>query len=1037
MAVTTEPDTPTTVQVVMVAHDPGEWFEETLESLARQDYEHLSVAVVDAAGSGIGRRVRAVIQDADVIHAPGADGFSAAANAVLSTDLMATYFLVCHDDVVLAPDVVSILVKEAQRSNAGVAGPKLVHWDRPEVIQHVGFEVDRFGVASDLAGVDELDQEQHDTVRDAFAVSSATMLIKGDLFVRLRGFDPAMSFRGENVDLCWRAQMSGARVVAVGDATVRHREQLAARTGVDHVRLEHSRNSLRAMLVNHGRFSLLFFVPLAFVISLVEMLLSAVTGRLRRLRVSASAWLWNLGRLGDVLDRRRANTRIRKVRQADITALQYFGSVRVASFVRNRFGEDAKEGVGGFFASAGRDVISSLNTAAGRTAWVAWPLVVVVVLFGSRVLISEGVPAVGDFAPFPSRASDLIGDWWVGWSDRGTGAPSSNLTSLLWMGVLGWILELVGGSLQLVRTLWVIGPILVGLIGAYRMLAEVGSRRAQVGALVGYLVVPLATVSVASGSIAGLVGYAAAPWMLRAGLRTLGATPFGSPRSPQQRRMRERMQAALSLGTAAGLAALFVPSAVGLLVVIVAGLAVGSLLIGRPGGIGWLLAAALLSLPVIAFVAFPIVVDVIATTPTWDSAADGRDGSAGALSLAELLRFEVGPSGSGLRMWLLFAPMVLPLLLGRGWRLEQAVRLWMVAMTAWALAFAAQQGMLFFGLPDVHLMLAPAAIAASGLCGMAVLTVEHDLRMTHFGWHHGLVPITAVAALLMTIGGVGLLEDGRWGLARSDHHALLTFEPEVLSGSYRVLWIGAPDYLPVEGRSLDTDLAWAATTGHNVTISDRWVPVDTGRADLFETQLTEITEGRTSRGGRRLAGLGVRYVVLLHRLAPAPFSQAETARSVPDNIVSALTNQLDLEHLEGTNSAVDVFVNTSWVPMRSLYAPGFDSGVTSLADLEVRPLLVGAPILRGDGPPWRGTVPDSAEILVAHTPRPDWHLTVDGAPAERREALSWTQAYQPDSGGEVVLDYSPPWWRRVGQIVGVASPLMLLTGWLRRRISSV
>ena len=32
----------------MVAHDPGEWFEESLTSLAGQDYPNLSILVIDA-----------------------------------------------------------------------------------------------------------------------------------------------------------------------------------------------------------------------------------------------------------------------------------------------------------------------------------------------------------------------------------------------------------------------------------------------------------------------------------------------------------------------------------------------------------------------------------------------------------------------------------------------------------------------------------------------------------------------------------------------------------------------------------------------------------------------------------------------------------------------------------------------------------------------------------------------------------------------------------------------------------------------------
>ena len=185
---------------VVVAHEPGDWFTETLESLSLQDYEHLSVAVVDAAASGIGARVSEVIADAAVIDGASTTGFSQAANTVLDAGIEADFLLVCHDDVALGPGAVTTLVAEALRSNAGIVGPKLVEWDRLEIIQHAGYDVDRFGVPAERVGAEDLDQEQHDGVSDVFAVPSAVMLVRRDLFVRLGGFDAGMAFRGEDVE---------------------------------------------------------------------------------------------------------------------------------------------------------------------------------------------------------------------------------------------------------------------------------------------------------------------------------------------------------------------------------------------------------------------------------------------------------------------------------------------------------------------------------------------------------------------------------------------------------------------------------------------------------------------------------------------------------------------------------------------------------------------------------------------------------------------------------------------------------------------
>ena len=1009
--------------VVVVAHRPGEWFVETLESLALQDYEPMGTVVVDSASSGIAEQVAEVLADAAVIDAPRASGFAEAANAVLSAEIDADYLLVCHDDVALAPDAVSVLVQEAQRSSAGVVGPKIVDWDRPEIIRHAGYDVDRFGVKAERVGVDELDQEQHDGVADVFALPSAALLVRRELFFRLGGFDAGMTFRGEDVDFCWRAQMAGARVMFVPGAVARHRGLLASRTAVGDARLTETRHALRSMLVNHGRISLAVFVPAAVLMAVCEILIAVFTARIGRVRDVVSAWAWNISRLDIVLERRRANAQVRTVRQADVTALQYLGSVRLTSFLRRQFGGEPDALIG----AAGPGVFGGLRTGTTRLPWIAWALALGIVLFGSRGLLTSGVAAVGDFAALPASALDLLSTWWGGWSERNAGAPSSNLGVLVYLGLAG---SLLGGSMALVRTLSVVAALVVGLAGAYRLLGATGSRRAQAATLFAYLLVPLGPVSVASGSIAGLVGYAAAPWMLRELLRASRTAPFRFG----DRGFSNLFSASVALGAAAGLAVLVVPAAAGLVPLLAAGLIGGSLLAGRPAGIPRLVAAAALAVPTAVFVAFPTVVDLLASPPDWTVVADGRDGSSGDVSYSEILRFAVGPDDAGSLVWLFAAPMVVPLLLGRGWRLEQSVRLWIVAAVAWAAVLAAQRGALPFGLPDPHLLLAPAAVAVAGLCGLAVLSIEHDLRFSHFGWRQALVPVTILCSLVLAAGSIGSLEDGRWGLATSDHPSSVRFEPPVLSGAYRVLWIGAPEFLPVEGHALAPGVAWAATSGDTVTIADRSIPVDQGRADLFAAALDEVSEGRTTRGGRILAGLGVRYVVLLHRLAPAPFISDDQARPVPAHLAEAIRNQLDLALVEGTNSAVDMFVNTSWVPMRALHPPSFDEGVDDIADLQARPLIAGGALFSGDGPPWTALVPDSSEVLAAHTPRPGWELTVNGEAVPRREALSWTRAYLVDSGGEAQLSYTAPWWRRAALVVGAAAPVVLALAWLRRRM---
>ena len=138
-------------------------------------------------------------------------GFGVAANEALGAVQGASFLLLCHDDVRLAPDAVQVMVEEAYRSNAGVVGPKIVDWHRPERLLQVGMGADRYGQPAPFVERGDLDQSQHDAVRDSFYIPGAATLVRADLFQALRGFDPEITFHGDDLDLGWRARVAGAQ----------------------------------------------------------------------------------------------------------------------------------------------------------------------------------------------------------------------------------------------------------------------------------------------------------------------------------------------------------------------------------------------------------------------------------------------------------------------------------------------------------------------------------------------------------------------------------------------------------------------------------------------------------------------------------------------------------------------------------------------------------------------------------------------------------------------------------------------------------
>ncbi|MDQ1402020.1 MAG: hypothetical protein QOG03_336, partial [Actinomycetota bacterium] len=439
------PSAPPVVAVVVTC-DAGPWLEEALAALRDQDYPALSVLVIDdASDTDVTARVAAILPTAFVRRENERRGYAPTANAVLGLVEGAAFFLLCHDDVAPEPDSLRIMVEEAFRSNAGIVGPKLVEWVEPDRILQVGMSIDKGGNPSSPVEPGELDQEQHDAVRDVFAVGGGCVLIRTDLFEALGGFNPALQLYGEDVDLCWRAQVAGARVVVAPGARVRHLEALTSglrRTGAvshdplsvrDELRPLQLRHRLRAVLTNYSRFHLARVLPQLLLLSLIEIAFSLVTGRTATAAAVAGAWTWNVRHLGEIRASRKRLRGQRRVPDSEVRRLQVRGSARVTAFARG----SAVSGRTRSLAEAGRDLATSFRD--NRLLLAGWSALILLLVVGTRNLIGGRIPAVGQLQSFPSVGS-FLSRFFSGWRDGGLGGASPAPAAYALLGGAGTLL---------------------------------------------------------------------------------------------------------------------------------------------------------------------------------------------------------------------------------------------------------------------------------------------------------------------------------------------------------------------------------------------------------------------------------------------------------------------------------------------------------------------------------------------------------------------------------------------------------------------
>ncbi len=1007
-----QPSAPPLVAVV-VADQPGEWFEEALQAIGAQDYPNQSVLVIDGAGQDdLGTRVAAVIPDA-FLRRPKRTGrppgFAAAANDVLDVVQGAAFLVFCHDDVAPEPDALRLLVEESLRSNAGIVAPKLVDWDHEDRLLSVGLSVDKTGATTSLVDRGELDQEQHDSVRDVFAASSACLLVRADLFAELGGFDAVMADYAADVDLCWRAQVAGARVVVAPEARVRHQEAGREQPGADPLRATlEPRNHLRAMLKCYTWLHLLRILPQAMIATVVEALVALASRRGHEAREVLGAWIWNLRHLGDLRPLRAGVRRTRAVPDSEVRRLQARGSSRLNVYLQRRLHaeERARQLV-----LAGQELVESVGRGPARAATALLCLLSVGLLIGSRNLVGDRLPAVGQFAPFP-RPSTLLTHFFDGWRTTGMGSDAPSPPALGILGVLG--VAFLGHMGALAKVL-VLGAWPVAALGAWRLARPLDSAMARVAAVIACLAVPLPYNALARGRWAALLVYAAMPWFLLLLARMTGLEPFGA--GAAQRRSGGATAGAgpawrpyLALGVGLAAVSTFAPGA-GLAVVVAGlGLVLGSLLVGGVGAatralrgaIGGVVVAFVLLLPWSASLAVP---------GGWSTVAGvGRLPSRG-FGLGALLRFQVGPVGAGILGWALLAVAAMPLLVGRGWRFAWAVRFWAVALAGVGLAWAGGRGWLPVRLQDPDLLLAPAAAALAGAVAMGAAAAQVDLRGYRFSWRQaaplagGLALMAAVLPVLIAAGS------GSWHLAPDDLARSVAWMPPLAEqGAFRVLWIGDPAALPLDGWPLDGEagVAYASSRNGPPDVSDLWPgpPSDATRA--MGDAVKVARQGGTARLGRLLAPMGVRYIVVPKQLSTGGDRPEELA--IPPVLNRALGSQLDLRLLP-SDPALDVYENVAWGSMRSVLTDAARSALGAEARAGVD-LTGSAPVLAGAGPVrFKGAVANPGTVLLAEAPSGRWELTVAGATAKRTDAFGVANAFVVPRPGSATLRYRTPLYR--------------------------
>ncbi|MBG6191895.1 GT2 family glycosyltransferase [Arthrobacter sp. CAN_A212] len=536
----------------MVAHNGSAFLSATLAALGAQEYPADFVIGVDAGSTDDSASILQLELPvgSPVVGAPSRAGFGAAVRVGLAEmpqrrppvdgpDAGHEWLWLLHDDSAPEPRALEELLLAVERApSVTVAGSKQVQWGNRRKLVDVGLSISRWAERLTLIDVDELDQGQYDSRSDVFAVNSAGMLIRRDIWDLLEGFDPALPGTGDDVDFCWRNRLAGHRVVVVPSAVICHATSRTHPTVADRA----ARKAEVYLRLKHSTLWKLPFLAVGAIIGgfgrLVLGLLAKDPGYgFSQLFASVSAVL----RPVDLLRSRRRATRTRKLPRSTVRALRtsrrevwsHRRSVMDAFSAKGHLSEAEIADQQSAYIPSGDAVEDFSSLAAPSRTWVGVGAIVAAVVLTAVSLVGLfrliGAPALAGGALLPVSASmaDIWSNastWWIplGSGMAGHGDP---------FGYVLWLLAALGfgnGNVALLILVLLALP-LAGLSAWFAAGALTRSRKLRLWAAFFWAAVPALQVALGSGRLGALLVHLLLPLAGLALIRAVGGARAPRP----------------------------------------------------------------------------------------------------------------------------------------------------------------------------------------------------------------------------------------------------------------------------------------------------------------------------------------------------------------------------------------------------------------------------------------------------------------------------------------------------------------------------
>jgi len=156
------------------------------------------------------------------------DGFAGGYNWALKL-VESEYYVLLNSDVEVSEGWIEPVIN-LMESDASIAAcqPKLIAYNNRKLLEYAGAcggWIDVLGYPFSrgrIFDVLEEDKQQYEDIQEIFWASGAALFMRSKVFHQLNGFDASFFAHQEEIDLCWRIQLAGYKLMVIPQSVVYH-----------------------------------------------------------------------------------------------------------------------------------------------------------------------------------------------------------------------------------------------------------------------------------------------------------------------------------------------------------------------------------------------------------------------------------------------------------------------------------------------------------------------------------------------------------------------------------------------------------------------------------------------------------------------------------------------------------------------------------------------------------------------------------------------------------------------------------------------